>query len=423
MACLPELHYAKNDFRSKSALVTATPASSFGSASPSTTVYTVLFAAAACHMINDTMQAVLFSVYPMLRDSYTLTFTQIGLITFCFQVLASVLQPIIGNYTDKRPLPLVLPLAPTCTLLGLLTLATATSYPLILLAAMLIGVGSSLFHPDTSRVSRLAAGQRYGFAQAVFQVGGNAGTAIGPLLAAAIVLPRGQGAIAWFALLAIAAIIILSLVARWYAAHLKEKALAKQSTAPAQLYSSGKVLTVLAVLFALMFSKFVYTSSLHSFYTFYLIDHFKVSQQDAQFYLFVLLGAIAVGTFAGGPIGDRIGTKAVIWFSILGTLPFSLALPYMSLWGVVALTIPIGLIISSAFSAMVVYAQELMPGRVGMISGMFFGLAFGLAGVGAVVLGKLADATSIDFVFLICSYLPALGILAVFLPDHRKITP
>jgi MFS transporter, FSR family, fosmidomycin resistance protein len=373
-------------------------------------------------MINDTMQAVLYAVYPMLRDSYTLTFTQIGLITFCFQVLASVLQPLIGNFTDKRPMPLVLPLAPACTLLGLLTLATATSYPMILLAAMLIGIGSALFHPDSSRVARLAAGQRYGFAQAVFQVGGNTGTAIGPLLAAVIVLPRGQGAIAWFALLAIAAIIILTLVARWYASQIHQQNSSRSGVAPTGPYSNGKVVFVLAILFALMFSKFVYTSSLHSFYSFYLIDHFKVSQQQAQIYLFILLGAIAVGTFAGGPIGDRIGTKAVIWFSILGTLPFSLAMPYMNLWGVVAFTIPIGLIISSAFSAMIVYAQDLMPGRVGMISGMFFGLAFGIAGLGAVLLGKLADATSIDLVFQICSYLPALGILAVFLPDHRKIT-
>jgi MFS transporter, FSR family, fosmidomycin resistance protein len=373
-------------------------------------------------MINDTMQAVLYAVYPMLRDSYTLTFTQIGLITFCFQVLASVLQPLIGNFTDKRPMPLVLPLAPACTLLGLLTLATATSYPMILLAAMLIGIGSALFHPDSSRVARLAAGQRYGFAQAVFQVGGNTGTAIGPLLAAVIVLPRGQGAIAWFALLAIAAIIILTLVARWYASQIHQQNGTRSAVAPIGPYSNGKVVFVLGILFALMFSKFVYTSSLHSFYSFYLIDHFKVSQQQAQIYLFILLGAIAVGTFAGGPIGDRIGTKAVIWFSILGTLPFSLAMPYMNLWGVVAFTIPIGLIISSAFSAMIVYAQDLMPGRVGMISGMFFGLAFGIAGLGAVLLGKLADATSIDLVFQICSYLPALGILAVFLPDHRKIT-
>ncbi len=384
----------------------------------STTAYAVLFAVAGCHMINDTMQAVMYSVYPMLRDSYALTFTQIGLITMVFQVLASVLQPLIGTFTDKRPLPYILPLAPTCTMLGLLLLASATSYLVILIAAMIIGVGSSIFHPDSSRVARVASGGRFGFAQSTFQVGGNLGTAMGPLLAAAIVLPRGQGAIAWFALYALLAIIILSLVARWYAFHLVSSA-AKPRAAKESRYDRVTTIRALTILLALMFSKFVYTSSLHSYYSFYLIDHFGVTQHQAQIYLFVLLGAIAVGTFAGGPIGDRIGTKAVIWFSILGTLPFSLALPYMGLWGTVALTIPIGLILSSAFSAMVVYAQELMPGRVGMVSGMFFGFAFGVAGLGAVALGWLADLTSIGFVFKVCSFLPALGILALLLPDHR----
>ncbi len=386
----------------------------------STTVYTVLFATAGCHLINDTMQAVLYSVYPMLRQSYALTFTQVGLITMCFQVLASVLQPVIGYLTDRRPLPFIMPLAPTCTLAGLLLLANAWSYPVILLAAMTIGIGSAIFHPDASRVARLSSGGRFGFAQATFQVGGNVGTAIGPLLAAAIVLPRGQWAVAWFGLFAAAAIIILGLVARWYRDHLMAKA-ATAKTAAVSRYSPRDITLAVTVLVALMFSKFVYTSSLHSFYSFYLIDHFGVTQHQAQIYLFILLGAIAVGTFAGGPIGDRIGTKAVIWFSILGTLPFSLALPYMNLTGTILLTIPIGLILSSAFSAMVVYAQELLPGRVGMVSGMFFGLAFGVAGLGAVILGRIGDATSIEFVFKLCSFLPALGILAMFLPDHRKI--
>jgi MFS transporter, FSR family, fosmidomycin resistance protein len=383
------------------------------------TVYVVLFAAAFCHLINDTMQAVLYAVYPMLRDSYDLTFTQIGAITMCFQVLASILQPLIGTFTDKHPIPLVLPLAPSFTLVGLVLLATASSYPVILLAAMTIGIGSSLFHPDSSRVSRLASGGRYGFAQSTFQVGGNLGTAIGPLLAAAIVLPRGQGAIAWFALFALTAVFILSFVARWYGAHLAER---KNNPRPALATAQRprkEVVLALSVLVALMFSKFVYTSSLHSYYSFYLIDHFGVSQQQAQIYLFALLGAIALGTFVGGPIGDRIGTKSVIWFSILGTLPFSLVLPYLSLQWTVAMSVPIGFILSSAFPAMVVYAQELLPGRVGMISGMFFGLAFGIAGLGAVLLGLLADATSIVYVFKVCSFLPALGILAVFLPNHR----
>jgi MFS transporter, FSR family, fosmidomycin resistance protein len=340
------------------------------------------------------------------------------MITMVFQVLASILQPLIGHFTDKRPLPFIMPLAPACTMAGLLMLAYATSYPVILLAAATIGIGSAIFHPDSSRVARLSSGGRYGFAQATFQVGGNVGTAIGPLLAAAIVLPRGQGAIAWFALLAMLAIIVLSFVARWYRDHLIAKANAPK--AAASRYSQTEITTALAILVALMFSKFVYTSSLHSFYSLYLIDHFGVSQADAQFYLFVLLGAIAVGTFAGGPIGDRIGAKKVIWFSIIGTLPFALALPYVGLTATILLTIPIGLIISSAFSAMVVYAQELLPGRVGMISGMFFGLAFGLAGLGAVILGKVADQTSIQFVYKICSFLPALGIFALLLPDHKR---
>ncbi len=387
-------------------------------ATPST-VYAVLFATAGCHLINDTMQAVLYSVYPLLRDSYALTFTQVGLITMVFQVLASILQPLIGHFTDKRPMPFIMPLAPTCTLAGLLLLAMATSYPVILLAAMTIGLGSAIFHPDASRVARLSSGGRYGFAQSTFQVGGNVGTAIGPLLAAAIVLPRGQGAVAWFGLLAAAAMIILSFVARWYRDHLVAKA-SSPMPATAALLPQSQITLAIAVLVALMFSKFVYTSSLHSYYALYLIDHFGVSNHDAQIYLFVLLGAIAVGTFAGGPIGDRIGTKKVIWFSILGTLPFSLALPYMNLTGTVLMTIPIGLILSSAFSAMIVYAQELLPGRVGMISGMFFGLAFGMAGLAAVILGLIADRTSIEFVYKICSFLPALGILAMFLPAHRK---
>ncbi len=382
------------------------------------TVYAILFATAGCHLINDTMQAVLYSVYPLLRDSYALTFTQIGLITMMFQVLASVLQPLIGHFTDKRPLPYMMPLAPTCTLAGLLLLATATSYPMILLAAMTIGLGSAIFHPDASRVARLSSGGRYGFAQSTFQVGGNVGTAIGPLLAAAIVLPRGQGAVAWFGLLAAAAMIILSFVARWYRDHLVAKA-ASPKAATASPHPQGQITLAISVLVALMFSKFVYTSSLHSFYSFYLIDHFGVTNHDAQIYLFILLGAIAVGTFAGGPIGDRIGTKKVIWFSILGTLPFSLALPYMNLTGTILMTIPIGLILSSAFSAMIVYAQELLPGRVGMISGMFFGLAFGMAGLAAVVLGLIADRTSIEYVYKLCSFLPALGILAFFLPNHQ----
>ncbi len=383
------------------------------------TVFTVLFAVALCHGINDTMQAVLLSVYPLLRDNYALTFAQIGMITLVFQVTASILQPFVGTFTDKHPLPYALPLAPLFTLCGLLLLATAHSYPAILLAAGMIGIGSSIFHPDASRVTRLSSGGRFGFAQSTFQVGGNVGTAIGPLLAAAIVLPRGQGAISWFAVFAVAAFLLLSYVGRWYANWLKDHARKTAAKVAGHSLSRVQITGALLVLLALMFSKFVYTSSLHSFYSFYLIDHFKVTAQDAQIYLFILFGAMAVGTFAGGPIGDKIGTKAVIWMSILGALPFTLVLPYTNLFWTVALTVPIGLIISSAFSAMVVYAQELLPGRIGMISGLFFGLAFGLAGLGAAALGIVADHTSIDFVFRVCSFLPALGLLAFLLPRTR----
>ncbi|MBL8789384.1 MAG: MFS transporter [Rhizobiales bacterium] len=383
------------------------------------TVFTVLFAVALCHGINDTMQAVLLSVYPMLRDNYALTFAQVGMITLVFQVTASILQPFVGIFTDRYPLPYSLPVAPLCTLGGLLLLAHAHSYPAILVAAAMIGIGSSRFHPDASRVSRLSAGGRFGFAQSTFQVGGNLGTAIGPLLAAVIVLPRGQQAISWFAVLAFVAFLLLSHVGRWYAGWLRDHARKATSKMATHSLNRRQIAGALFVLLVLMFSKFVYTSSLHSFYSFYLIDHFKVTPQDAQVYLFVLFGSMAVGTFMGGPIGDRIGTKAVIWMSILGALPFTLALPYTNLFWTVALTIPIGFIISSAFSAMVVYAQELVPGRVGMISGLFFGLAFGVAGLGAAVLGVVADHTSIDFVFRLCSFLPALGMLAFFLPRTR----
>jgi FSR family fosmidomycin resistance protein-like MFS transporter len=389
---------------------TATPPSA------QSTVFTVLFAVALCHGINDTMQAVLLSVYPLLRDNYALTFAQVGMITLVFQVTASILQPFVGTFTDKYPLPYAMPVAPLCTLAGLLLLAHAHSYPVILMAAGMIGIGSSIFHPDASRVTRLSSGGRYGFAQSTFQVGGNVGTAIGPLLTAAIVLPRGQGAISWFAVAACAAFLLLSYVGRWYAGWLRDHARKSAAKTAQHALSNRQIGAALVVLMVLMFSKFVYTSSLHSFYSFYLIDHFGVTPEKAQIYLFVLFGAMALGTFAGGPIGDRIGTKAVIWGSILGALPFTLALPYTNLFWTVALTVPIGLIISSAFSAMVVYAQELLPGRVGMISGLFFGLAFGVAGLGAAVLGVVADHTSIDFVFRVCSFLPALGLLAAFLP-------
>ena len=384
-----------------------------------TAVYAILFAAAGCHLINDTLQAVMLSVYPMLKQNYALSFSQVGLLTMVYQVTASILQPLIGHFTDKKPLPYILPFGPAFTALGLILLATAHSYPALLIAAACIGIGSSIFHPDASRVSRLASGGQYGMAQSLFQVGGNIGTSIGPLLAAGIVLQRGQTSLAWFAGLAALSIIILSGVGRWYSTHLTQK---KSGETILQFGLDQRTVKIsLAILVALMFSKFVYMACMHSFYTFYLIDKFGVSTQAAQLYLFVLLGAVAVGTFAGGPIGDRIGRKSVIWFSILGTLPFSLALPHLNLFWTVACTIPIGLILSSAFSAMVVYAQELMPGRVGMISGLFFGLAFGSGGLGAAVLGVIADHTTLQFIFELCSILPAIGLLAFYLPSTEQL--
>ncbi len=387
----------------------------------SSTVFSVLIAVTACHLMNDTLQALLLAMYPMLRDSYALTFGQIGMITLVFQVTASILQPLIGHYTDRRPLPYSLPIAPAFTLLGLVLLGMATSYPIILLAAGAIGIGSAIFHPEASRVARIASGGRFGMAQSLFQVGGNIGSSIGPLLAAWIILPHGQSTVLWFGAIALTAVGVLSGVGRWYSRHLRPKNTGRSMPVAGHNLSSRTISLSLLILLALMFSKFVYTSAFSSFYTFYLIDHFHVGVQDAQIYLFVYLGAFAIGTFAGGPIGDRIGRKAVIWFSILGALPFTLALPFASLFWTVALTVPIGLILASAFSAMVVYAQELLPGRVGMISGLFFGTAFGIAGLAAVPLGFLADHTSITFVFQLCSVLPAIGLLTIFLPGAERM--
>ncbi|MDP1702030.1 MAG: MFS transporter [Aestuariivirga sp.] len=385
------------------------------------TVFAVLISVTVCHLINDTLQALMLAMYPILRDSYALTFGQIGMITLVFQVIASITQPLIGHFTDRKPLPYSLPVAPAFTLLGLVLLGLATSYEGILIAAAAVGIGSAIFHPEASRVARLASGGRYGMAQSLFQVGGNIGTSLGPLLAAWVILPRGQASVVWFGAIALAAIGILSGVGRWYSHHLRPKTTARPLPPVHHNLSSRTVGLSLLILLALMFSKFVYTSAFSSFYTFYLIDHFRVPVKDAQIYLFVYLGAFAIGTFAGGPIGDRIGRKAVIWFSILGALPFTLALPFANLFWTVVLTVPIGLILASAFSAMVVYAQELLPGRVGMISGLFFGTAFGIAGLSAVPLGYLADHTSITFVFQLCSVLPAIGLLTIFLPGAERM--
>jgi MFS transporter, FSR family, fosmidomycin resistance protein len=389
----------------------------FAPARSSSTVYAILFATAGCHLINDTLQAVMLSIYPLLHTSFALTFAQVGLITAVFQITASILQPLIGNYTDKNPLPYILPVGPSFTLLGLILLATATSYAALLVAAGSIGIGSAIFHPDASRVSRLASGGQFGLAQSTFQVGGNIGTAIGPLLAAWIVLPHGLTSISWFAIMALASMGILTAVGRWHRSHL----LKPPTAAPVRTsaFSQAVIIRALIILVLLMFSKFVYMAAVHSFYTFFLIEKFGLGAQQAQVYLFVFLGAVAVGTFAGGPVGDRIGRKSVIWFSILGTLPFAFALPYANLPVTIALTIMIGLILSSAFSAMIVYAQELMPGRVGMISGLFFGVAFGMGGLGAAALGVIADHSSMTDVFKLVSFLPAIGLLAFLLPDTR----
>lgn len=393
--------------------------STLAPARPALTLYPILFTVAGCHLLNDSMQATMLSVYPMLRDSFALSFAQVGLMTFAFQAVASILQPLIGHFTDRRPWPWVLPVAPAFTLLGFILLGTAQNYPWLLAGAVAIGIGSSIFHPDSSRVSRLASGGRFGMAQALFQVGGNIGTSIGPLFAAWLILPRGQQSLLWFGGLALASMALLSFISRWYAGHLDARAQAGHTHAKPPPVTA-EAWRILAILVLLMFSKFVYMAGMHSFYNFYLIEHFGLTPHASQLCLFVFLGSVAVGTFAGGPIGDRIGRKTVILFSILGTLPFALALPHANLAWTVALTVAIGLVLSSAFSAMVVYAQELMPGRVGMISGLFFGLAFGSGGVGAAALGALADRTSLEFVFQLCAFLPALGLLAFALPDHPR---
>ena len=376
----------------------------------------VLAAISLCHCLNDLLQSVLPAVYPLLKEAYLLDFGQIGLITFANTSTASLLQPFVGLFTDKRPRPFSLPVGMTFTLCGIVLLAVAPTYAVILFAVALVGVGSSIFHPESSRVARLASGGRHGFAQSFFQVGGNAGQALGPLLAAFIVLPRGQQSIAWFAIAALAAIVILTGVGRWYQSHLvataNRKPVVTRHDIPAR-----RVRLALLVLVLLVFSKNVYLASLTTFYTFYLIGKFGVSIQSAQLYLFLLLGAAAIGTFAGGPIGDRIGRKYVIWVSILGALPFTLLLPYANLFWTAVLSVVIGLVMASAFSAIVVMAQELVPGRVGAVSGIFFGFAFGAGGVGAALLGQLADATSVEYVYKVASFLPAVGLLTVLLPN------
>ncbi|MCE7068312.1 MFS transporter [Dyadobacter sp. CY326] len=390
-------------------------------ATASQTVFPILLALSFCHLLNDTMQSLIPSIYPMVKESFKLNFTQIGLITFTFQVSASVLQPIVGAFTDKRPQPFALAVGMCFTLLGLISLSLADSFNLVLLSVGLIGVGSAVFHPEASRVARMASGGKHGMAQSLFQVGGNAGSSLGPLLAALILLPYGRFQVIWFSLVALLAIVILSWVGGWYKRSLGNASAKKAvKTHQESHLSKGKIVFAIGILLMLIFSKYIYMASISSYFTFYLIDKFGVSIQNSQIYLFAFLFAVAAGTFIGGPVGDRIGRKYVIWISILGAAPFALMLPYVNLFWTGILSCIIGLILSSAFSAILVYAHELIPGKVGMIAGLFFGFAFGIAGIGSAILGSLADKTSIEYVFWICSFLPLIGLLTGFLPNLEK---
>ncbi|MWD26820.1 MFS transporter [Aquicoccus sp. SCR17] len=370
-------------------------------------------------MLNDVMQSLLAAIYPMLKTEFTLDFWQIGMLTFCFQVTASLLQPVVGMVTDKKPMPYSLPVGMASTMCGLVLLAWAPSYALLITGAALIGIGSSIFHPEASRVTRAASGGRYGFAQSVFQVGGNFGSSLGPLLAAFVVVPWGRGSVAWFALIALVGMMILSAVSRWHSR--ASKVAAKRKVMGGTSLPRGRVMLALAVLIALIFSKHIYMAGMTSYYTFFVIERFGLSTQAAQQMLFLFLGAAALGTVIGGPIGDRIGRRTVIWVSILGVLPFTLMLPFASLFWTGVLTVIIGVVLASAFPAIVVFGQELLPGRVGMVAGLFFGLAFGVAGIGAAVLGLMADAMGIRAVMILCGFLPVLGVLTVLLPSRRDM--
>ncbi len=381
---------------------------------------TMLVALSVSHMLNDVIQAVVPSIYPLLKTKFVLSYTQIGLITLVFQCTASLLQPLVGHYTDRKPMPYSLPVGMGLTLCGLIMLAFAPSYSVILWSAVLIGAGSSIFHPEASRLARLASGGKHGFAQSLFQVGGNFGSALGPLLAALVIMTRGQIHVLWFALLAFIGIGVLIKVGHWYRERIAQQKVNRAGARSVAVTSSlprNKIIIALTVLALLIFSKYIYLVSLTSYYTFYLIGRFGVTAQQAQLYLFLFLFAVAAGTILGGPIGDRYGRKKVIWVSILGTSPFTLLLPSMGLVGTALLSVVIGVILASVFSAILVYAQELIPGKVGLISGVFFGFAFGVAGIGSALLGVLADHTSIDYVFHLCSYLPLLGLLTAFLPN------
>lgn len=385
------------------------------------TVMAILLALSFSHLVNDTIQSLVPSVYPILKQSFRLDFGQIGLITLAFQMTASLLQPVVGYLTDRRPSPYSLAVGMAFSLGGLVLLSRAPTYPLLILAAALVGVGSSIFHPEASRIARAASGGRHGFAQSLFQVGGYWGAALGPLLAAFVVVPHGQHSIEWFAALALVGILTLTLIGGWYARHLAARVGTVRRTAPAAPLPRRTIVVTILVLLALIFSKFVYMASLSSYYTFYLMHKFGVGVQTAQLFLFAFLMATAVGTFFGGPIGDRFGRRAVIWGSILGVLPLTLVMPYLDLpmTGIVAVLI--GLILSSAFPAIIVFAQELLPSRIGTVTGLFFGFAFGIAGLGAAALGELADHTSITFVYEVTAFLPAIGLLAWFLPKREAL--
>ncbi len=381
--------------------------------------FAVLASISLAHLLNDTMQSLLPAMYPILKTTFALTFGQVGLMTLALMLTASVLQPVVGFITDRRPAPFALVGGMACSLLGLVLLAFAHEYWVLLSAAVCVGLGSSVFHPESSRIARLASGGRHGLAQSLFQVGGNAGSAIGPLLAAFLVAPFGQRSVLWCAVLALIGIVVARRVGGWYQAHLARVSPSVRASTAVHRHalSRGRVAAALAVLAALIFSKYFYMASLSSYYTFYLMTRFAVSVREAQLHLFVFLAAVAAGTLLGGPIGDRVGRKRVIWASILGVLPFTLVLPYVNLFWTVVLVVIIGLTLASAFSAIVVYAQELVPGRVGLISGVFFGFAFGMGGLGAAALGELADVIGIEAVYRICAFLPAIGLLTALLPD------
>jgi FSR family fosmidomycin resistance protein-like MFS transporter len=389
------------------------------------TIFPILVAISFCHLLNDMVQSLITAIYPILKSSFHLDFAQVGLITLTYQMTASLLQPVVGFYTDLRPKPFSLPIGMSFTLVGLVLLSRAPNFPLLLVASALVGVGSSVFHPESSRVARMASGGQHGLAQSIFQVGGNVGATLGPLLAAFIVLPRGQHSLGWFSIASLLSLLVLTVVSGWYKTNIStNKAESRATKVESHLpVSSRKVALSIAILICLLFSKAFYQASLTSYYTFYLISKFHMSVQNAQIHLFVFWGSIAAGALIGGPVGDRIGRKYVIWGSILGVLPFTLMLPYANLFWTVILIIAIGFILSSSFSAIVVYAQELVPGRVGTMSGISFGFSFGLGGLGAALLGQLADMTSIYFVYRVCSFLPAIGLLTVFLPNLEKAKP